>query len=294
MSRKFSVLAEALRALLLAGGLMFLFGPVLLPDQFGSAYLSYVGAGLLIGLILDAGLRPGTRRSESVAKATPEQFVPESAGVDAERLFREELQGFEAHTTRTLQAAPARPGEQMFAPRPFPSEVDGRSGYWSGTAEARPQAAEPIGARVLVAEDNPINARLAQCMLQRAGCIPVLVETGRAAIDAVRKSVEGTGPQIDLVLMDVHMPDLDGLTAAREIRLLDQVTGQTETGRKSPPLIAVTANAFAEDRAMCLTAGMDDYLSKPFSWPELHAMLTRWLPRSDDGGSEQGRAEDAA
>jgi len=293
MSGQFSVLAAVLRALLLAGGLMFLFGPVLFPDQFGSAYLSYVGAGLLMGLILDAGLRPGTRRTASAAKGTPEQFVPASDGADAEQLFREELQASEAHTPRADRAAPAWSGEQMLAPRTFPSEIEGRSGYWSSAAET-PQSAEPIGARVLVAEDNPINARLAQCMLQRAGCIPVLVETGRAAIDAVRKSVEGTGPQIDLVLMDVHMPDLDGLTAAREIRLLDQVTGQTETGRRSPPLIAVTANAFAEDRAMCLAAGMDDYLSKPFSWPELHAMLTRWLPRSDDTGSEQGRAEDAA
>lgn len=291
MSGEFSVLAAVLRALLLAGGLMFLFGPVLFPDQFGSAYLSYVGAGFLMGLILDAGLRPGTRRTASAAKGTPEQFAPDPEGVEAERLFREELQASEAHTPRADRAA--RPGEQMLAPRTFPSEMDGRSGYWSSAAEA-PRSAEPIGARVLVAEDNPINARLAQCMLQRAGCIPVLVETGRAAIDAVRKSVEGTGPQIDLVLMDVHMPDLDGLTAARDIRLLDQVTGQPEAGRRSPPLIAVTANAFAEDRAMCLAAGMDDYLSKPFSWPELHAMLTRWLPRSDDTGSEQGRAEDAA
>src|SRR5690606_25298152 len=123
--------------------------------------------------ILDAGLRPGTRRTASTAEATPEQFVPESEGVDAEPLFREELQASEAHTTRALRAAPRWPGEQMFAPRTFPSEIDGRSGYWSATAEV-PQAAEPIGARVLVAEDNPINARLAQCMLQRAGCIPVL------------------------------------------------------------------------------------------------------------------------
>lgn len=137
------------------------------------------------------------------------------------------------------------------------------------------------GRHVLIAEDNPVNAVLTQCMVRRAGCTATLVETGRAAVAAVRYSLEGKGPAIDLVLMDVHMPDLDGIAAAREIRRLsDQSRGRSATGRSCPPLIAITANAFAEDRRSCLAAGMDDYLAKPFTWPEFKAVLARWIPHT--------------
>lgn len=277
MARQFSAFAAVLRALLLAGGLTFLFGPVLLPNQFGPAYLSYVGAGILIGLIIDAGLRTGIRRGEATENAS-QQTGPEEP--DSEALDPEEGQPSEVLSSDAPQTTLTSVREPVAA-HTLPIQVETR-------------LTEPIGGRVLVAEDNPINARLAQCMLQRAGCIPILVETGRAAVDAVRKSVEGVGPAIDLVLMDVHMPDLDGLAASREIRMLDQIFNKAATGRKTPPLIAVTADAFAEDRARCLEAGMDDYLSKPFSWPELHTMLMRWLPRPVDADTEPGRADSAA
>jgi len=146
--------------------------------------------------------------------------------------------------------------------------------------------------RILVAEDNPINAMLTDCMVRRAGCTSVLVETGRAAVEAVRKSVEGSGPHFDLVLMDVHMPDLDGLQAVREIRAFCN-EGGPEGGRTCPPLVAVTADAYAEHRKACFEAGMNDYLAKPFSWPEFQALLSRWLPRSNVANL-QARREDAA
>ena len=140
--------------------------------------------------------------------------------------------------------------------------------------EQRPQY------HILVAEDNAINALLAQCMIRRAGCTSSHVENGQQAVDAIKQSLAGTGPAIDLVLMDVHMPGVDGLQAAREVRKLrEDATTTIAPNRACPPLIAVTANAFAEDRRMCVEAGMDDYLSKPFSWSEFDALLARWLPQ---------------
>jgi CheY-like chemotaxis protein len=149
----------------------------------------------------------------------------------------------------------------------------------------------PAGLRILVAEDNAINALLAQCMIRRAGCTSLLVENGRAAVDAIQRSMSGKGPAIDVVLMDVHMPDLDGLDAVREVRRLASETCEDQI---CPPLIAVTANAFPEDRKMCLEAGFDDYLAKPFSWSEFHAILARWLPQAQGAAPRPALEEDAA
>lgn len=147
-----------------------------------------------------------------------------------------------------------------------------------------------MGKRILIAEDDPINARLIQCMIHRAGCKSMLASTGKAAVDAARASLGGTGPTIDLILMDVHLPDLDGLAAARQIRRLsDELASCGQLTMRRPPLIAITANAFAEDRRACLEAGMDDYLAKPFSWIEFQALLVRWLSdgRRNGKGSER-------
>lgn len=160
--------------------------------------------------------------------------------------------------------------------------------------DVQPAVSRP-GRHVLIAEDNPINARLTQCMVRRAGCTATLVETGRAAVEAVRNSLKGKGPAIDLVLMDIHMPDLDGIAAARELRSLsDWPLGPSATARSCPPLIAITANAFAEDRHSCLAAGMDDYLAKPFTWPEFQAVLARWLPSIRYSGTTSDSTHRAA
>jgi PAS domain S-box-containing protein len=134
--------------------------------------------------------------------------------------------------------------------------------------------------RVLLAEDNPINALLARRVVEKAGCTTVLVTDGRKAVDAVRRTLEGSEPPFDVVLMDVHMPELDGLEAVAELRLLAIELNSAATGARHPvvlpPIVALTANAFSEDRQRCLDAGMDDYLSKPFERAELEAILDRW------------------
>lgn len=129
--------------------------------------------------------------------------------------------------------------------------------------------------RILIAEDNAINALLAVAMLGKQGHDVVHVENGREVVEMVASSIEKDSAvaPFDLVLMDVHMPELDGLQATGEIRkLLTENTAH----EKYLPIIALTANAMAEDREICLAAGMDDYLAKPIEKDELTDLLIKW------------------
>jgi PAS domain S-box-containing protein len=127
--------------------------------------------------------------------------------------------------------------------------------------------------RVLLAEDNDINALLARRLLEKAGCDVKLCVNGREAVDAFRRVLQGQEAAFDVVLMDAHMPVLDGLEATRQIK---QLYAGHDGGPEPPPIIAVTANAFDDDRRRCLAAGMDDYLAKPFDPEELHGLLEKW------------------
>jgi CheY-like chemotaxis protein len=117
---------------------------------------------------------------------------------------------------------------------------------------------------ILVAEDNSMNQRLIGHVLQKLGYQPDIVDNGQLALEAVARE------RYDLVLMDMQMPVLDGLTATRQIRQLDG--GQ-------PIIIALTANALAEHEQQCLEAGMDDFVSKPIRLPELIAKIAHWYPQ---------------
>jgi CheY-like chemotaxis protein/HPt (histidine-containing phosphotransfer) domain-containing protein len=122
---------------------------------------------------------------------------------------------------------------------------------------------------VLLAEDNPVNQRIAQAALESLGCEVVLADDGESALAAA------AAQPLDLVLMDVHMPHLDGLSATRELRRM----GVTRREARDPlPVIALTAYAMQGDRERCLEAGMNDYLTKPFARDALRTMLARWLP----------------
>ena len=115
----------------------------------------------------------------------------------------------------------------------------------------------PKGLSVLVAEDNEINALLTRSLLVKLGHTPTMAANGLEAVEAWL-SARAAGAPYDLVLMDIHMPSLDGLDATRSIRGAELTA---ENGRV--PIIALTANAFAEDREACLKAGMDGFLTKP-------------------------------
>lgn len=123
------------------------------------------------------------------------------------------------------------------------------------------------GVRVLIAEDNPVNQAVAQEYCSTLGCQVVVAEDGVRALTAFERGA------YDVVLMDCQMPEMDGYAACRRIREIEHVK---EIARV--PVIAVTANAYASDRATCLAAGMDDFLPKPFTIAQLEAVLAKWLP----------------
>jgi two-component system, sensor histidine kinase and response regulator len=142
--------------------------------------------------------------------------------------------------------------------------------------------------RILLAEDNPINQKVAATLLQRAGYSVDVVENGLQAVEAVR------GKAYNLVLMDVQMPELDGLDATRKIR-------ENEDKQTHLSIIAMTAHALKGDRERCLAAGMDDYLSKPLEPTEVLETIERWMskdsaapePKAAAAGAEPAAEADA-
>jgi CheY-like chemotaxis protein/anti-sigma regulatory factor (Ser/Thr protein kinase) len=123
------------------------------------------------------------------------------------------------------------------------------------------------GLSVLIAEDNEINGLLARSLLAKLGHRPTLVESGTAAVEAWR-AADAAGTPYDLVLMDVNMPGIDGREATRRIRAME-----TERGEAPTLVLALTANAFAEDREACLEAGMSGFLTKPLERDRLADIL---------------------
>jgi CheY-like chemotaxis protein len=119
---------------------------------------------------------------------------------------------------------------------------------------------------ILIAEDHPINQQVAQMYLDELGFASHIVSTGKDAVNAVAKN------EYSLVLMDCQMPEMDGFAATGAIRKAEALTG------RKTPIIAMTANAMAGDRDRCITAGMDDYISKPVDPDALKKVLETWLP----------------
>jgi CheY-like chemotaxis protein/HPt (histidine-containing phosphotransfer) domain-containing protein len=127
-----------------------------------------------------------------------------------------------------------------------------------------------LGLRILLAEDNSINQKLAVVLLQKAGYSVDAVENGAQALEKVQVN------PYSVILMDVQMPEMDGLEATRKIRELEEGTGQ------HIPIIAMTAHAMQGDRERCLEAGMDDYVSKPLEPKVLFNALDRWAQASQE------------
>ncbi|MBK7003651.1 MAG: response regulator [Rhodoferax sp.] len=143
----------------------------------------------------------------------------------------------------------------------------------SSITPATKSAALRLCGNILLAEDNFVNQQVALAMLDHFGLTATLAGDGRQAVELWQNAPAGT---FHAILMDCQMPEMDGFEATHQIR-----AEEARTAASHPiPIIALTGNAIQGDRDRCLAAGMDDYLSKPFTQPQLYEMLTRWIAPS--------------
>jgi signal transduction histidine kinase/FixJ family two-component response regulator/HPt (histidine-containing phosphotransfer) domain-containing protein len=177
------------------------------------------------------------------------------------------IQAGSAPGPRGRAGGPAEPGCQLQLPDWLELMLGAAADETAGAGDADPGAeAARRAKRILLAEDNLINQRVAQSILDRLGYRADLVKNGREAVRALQQN------DYDLVLMDCQMPELDGFDATRAVR---DPGSQVRNPRVT--IIAMTANAMTGDREKCLGAGMDDYLSKPIKKAGLAAILEKWL-----------------
>ncbi|MGF1613891.1 MAG: response regulator, partial [Gammaproteobacteria bacterium] len=215
-------------------------------------------------------LRHAARRNKSYQVAILDRWMPEMDGLQLAAAIRADADiagvvlvmlssvGDDGDSTQWRQV-----GIEAYLTKPWRQSelynclaaVMGRTGHgWAEPVESTPTAvaAEVGGGRILLAEDNPVNQEVALGMLEVLGCTVQVVENGQQAVEALSSG------GYDVVLMDCHMPEMDGFQATAAIRRREQ--RQADGARQ--PIVALTANALQGDRERCLAAGMDDYLSK--------------------------------
>jgi CheY-like chemotaxis protein len=137
-----------------------------------------------------------------------------------------------------------------------------------------PQLATQIPLKILLAEDNPVNQKLANRLFEKMGYSIDIATNGIEVLEAIQKQ------SYDLIFMDVQMPEMDGLEATRQIRALEQ-SGQTELSNPTPSnqsiqIIAITANATQDDRENCFASGMNDFIAKPFKVEQIQTAIKKW------------------
>ena len=157
----------------------------------------------------------------------------------------------------------------------------GRGQVWKQGPAVRYSGTRLKGMRILVVEDNLTNQQVARELLAAEGARVTVADNGVTGIDAVRNA----SPPFDVVLMDMQMPELDGLAATARIR--------RELGLTELPIVAMTANEMAADKAACLAAGMNDHIGKPFDIEELVALLLRHAGHSPQAATELADVEEA-
>jgi signal transduction histidine kinase/DNA-binding response OmpR family regulator len=233
------------------------------------------------GAVVAAALR-AARDKRAFAAAILDHAMPGLDGLALARLIRAERQltgmrlilatssvGPElqrdaiAAGIATVLVKPCPPSSLLAAVASPPEALAAAAGIVAPTADAAIEAALGAGLRVLVAEDNKVNQAVVKQMLEKLGCRVDAVANGLEAVEAVRLA------PYHLVFMDVQMPEMDGLAATGAIRALHM------PDRRDVWIVALTANAFAEDEQRCLAAGMNDFLAKPIRPNDLKSCLER-------------------
>ena len=158
----------------------------------------------------------------------------------------------------------------------LPCTLGGKVGAEPDDAKKVERAPEKISAcRILLVEDNLVNVKLATRLIEKQGHRVTVAENGRLGVDAAFKD------EFDLILMDMMMPEMDGLTATREIRRREKESGP---GKRHLPIVAMTANAMKGDREKCIEAGMDDYLTKPIKIDIINQVIDQCLANRKNNG----------
>lgn len=170
--------------------------------------------------------------------------------------------------TVEVDSMPGR-GSSFYLCIPFAKSCDSRRAESIREHSAVSVHAPRKNARILLAEDNPTNQKVAQRMLNKYGYDVHVTATGRQALEAL------SADSYDLVLMDVQMPEMDGIEATVKIRRQER-----DSGRRIP-IVAMTAHAMTGDRERCLAAGMDEYVAKPVNYKNLDGIMERLLQRRD-------------
>jgi signal transduction histidine kinase/CheY-like chemotaxis protein len=213
-----------------------------------------LGSGLLLAASIKAD--PATRATRLIL-LSPERLAADpvqrrEAGV-AYQLIKSARAADLFACLATRPRGQVAPAPRFIPPRPLTGE--------------KGETQRPRSRRVLLAEDNPVNVEVARAMLESLDLQVVVARHGQEALQAVRAGGH------DCVLMDCQMPVMDGFAATATIRREEREAGRGRT----LPIIAITANALQGDREACLAAGMDDYLSKPFTQQDLAAVIGRWI-----------------
>lgn len=212
------------------------------------------------GTILRRVRTGGAQDAKAIVLLTPEERA------HLEQLKRD---GFDTYLIKPVRAVSLqRALKAAHGREPFPASANGARPRSQGSPL---KLLRPL--RVLLAEDNQVNALLATALLSRAGHRVDPVGNGIEALEALGRA------DYDVILMDVHMPEMDGLEATRQIRALQGPKSRT-------PIIAVTANAMDDDRRRCLDAGMNDFVTKPIAPSALFEVLLR---TTQEGAEKQGR-----
>ncbi|MHA4870485.1 response regulator [Duganella sp. PWIR1] len=217
-------------------------------------------------LLLLSTARNAADRVQQRAAGVAFQLIKPPRDCDLYDAIVAPMRGRDARTAVVSAVAPAAPPVTTLSSGPV--------------TEARPRKRR----KVLLAEDNPVNVEVASAMLEGLGLDVSRACNGEEALHSVMAD------DFDLILMDCQMPVMDGFAATTEIRRHEQQRGRA----RSMPIIAITANALQGDRESCLAAGMDDYLSKPFTQQALGQTLSRWinLPRVAAPPAEAAQPDD--
>lgn len=169
-------------------------------------------------------------------------------------------------------------GSEFIVCVPFKTASDTESNTSKTDAPEAEQKLDFTGKRVLLAEDNEMNQMIAVAILEKTGVTIDIAENGLVAVDKIKNAAAG---YYDIILMDIQMPVMDGYEATRQIRALE------DPAKAKIPIVAVTANAFEEDRKVTMEAGMDDHLSKPYDIKAITKTMNNLI--NANSGKEKSR-----